>query len=79
MLKRAMKRAMRKFGQRYDYDVGYMEHFIDVDPAACYKFSKVQPASAYRCGNPVTASTVNQDRAHGRLRPLYPARRQHGT
>lgn len=52
MLKRAMKRAMRKFGQRYDYDVGYMEHFIDVDPAACYKFSKVQPASAYRKGIP---------------------------
>lgn len=52
MLKWAMKRAMRKFGQRYDYDVGYMEHFIDVDPAACYKFSKVQPASAYRVGIP---------------------------
>ena len=52
MFRAFLKRSIRRFGHRYDYDVGYMEHFIDVDPGAFYKFSKVLGISAHRSGIP---------------------------
>lgn len=52
MFKSTLKRAMRKFGERYNYDVGYIEHFIDVDAGAFFKFSKIQAAGNHRNGIP---------------------------
>lgn len=52
MLKFFLKRLTRRFAQRYNYDAGYMEHFIDVNPGAFFKFSRVLGVSAHRAGIP---------------------------
>ena len=52
MLKILLKRALGRFGQRYEYDVEYMERLIDINPRAFYKLSKVQGISSHRVGIP---------------------------
>lgn len=41
MLKYFAERSLNEFSQRYDYDVSYMRHMLDVSPAAFFKFSKL--------------------------------------
>ncbi len=41
MLKFLARRMMDKFSRRYDYDVSYMRHMLDVSPAAVFKFNKI--------------------------------------
>ena len=33
------RRALKAFSARYDYDVSYMNHMLNVSPAAFFKFA----------------------------------------
>lgn len=41
MFRSFLRSHLRKFGARLDYDVGYMEHLLQVDPGAFVKFYRV--------------------------------------
>ena len=44
MLKWFMKRRLKAFGDAFDYDTGYMQELVDVDPAAGLAVSRLSAA-----------------------------------
>ena len=55
MLKWFMKRRLKAFGDAFDYDTGYMQDLVDIDPAAGLAVSRLSAAASYRADAPVAA------------------------
>ena len=55
MLKWFMKRKLTAFGDAFDYDTGYMQELIDVDPAAGIAVSRLSAVASYRADAPAPA------------------------
>ncbi|HJR23107.1 MAG TPA: hypothetical protein VJ822_15855 [Dongiaceae bacterium] len=55
MLKWFMKRKLKAFGDAFDYDTGYMQELVDIDPAAGLVVSRLSAAASYRADAPVAA------------------------
>lgn len=52
MLSKFLKAAARRFGARYDYDVGYMENLADLSPGGFLKLGMLVPFTQARFGLP---------------------------
>jgi len=52
------RRALEKFGSRYNYDVGYMRDMLDIAPRAFFKFSPLSRLAAHREVVPAEAATA---------------------
>ncbi len=55
MLKYFAERGLEQFRERYDYDVSYMEHMLNISPNAFFKFAKIMDASKHHEAAPVDA------------------------
>jgi hypothetical protein len=55
MLKWFMKRKLKAFGEAFDYDTGYMQELVDIDPAAGLAVSRLSAAASYRADAPAAA------------------------
>ncbi|MDR9780658.1 hypothetical protein [Rhizobium redzepovicii] len=52
MFRRLFRNAARKFGARYDYDVGYMEDLAELSPGGFAKLALLTPFTQERFGVP---------------------------
>lgn len=52
MLRKCLKNAVRRFGTRYDYGVGYMENLADLSPGGFLKLGMLVPLTQERFGLP---------------------------
>ena len=52
MLKWLIRRKIQRFGSRYDYDVGYLEHLLDTSTGAFVKFNLINLVSGHARGLP---------------------------
>lgn len=52
------RRALARFAQQYQYDVGYMQHMLDVAPAAFSKFTPLSRLAAHRQTVPAEAAAA---------------------
>jgi hypothetical protein len=50
-----MKRKLKAFGEAFDYDTGYMQELVDVDPAAGLAVSRLSAVASYRADAPAAA------------------------
>ncbi|WP_424630846.1 hypothetical protein [Bradyrhizobium sp. SYSU BS000235] len=50
-----MRRVLRAFSKRYNYDAGYLELMLDEAPSAFFKFAKIAAVSRHREIVPVEA------------------------
>ncbi|MDJ0949476.1 MAG: hypothetical protein QNJ94_11195 [Alphaproteobacteria bacterium] len=55
MRKSFAKRQLKAFSDRYDYDVTYMEHMLDVSPDAFFKFAGLTELAQHREAAPTEA------------------------
>lgn len=55
MRKFLMRRVLRAFSKRYNYDASYLEMMLDEAPSAFFKFAKIQAVSRHRDAVPVDA------------------------
>jgi len=55
MLKSIVRNRLRARTKRYDYDVSYMEHILDVSPPAFFKFVKLMDLAQHRESAPIDA------------------------
>ena len=56
MLRRFLaRRALKAFAARYDYDVSYMEHMLQVSPAAFFRFAGLTRLARHREAAPKEA------------------------
>jgi hypothetical protein len=55
MLKWFMKRKLKAFRDAFDYDTGYMQELVDVDPAAGLAVSRLSAVASYRADAPAAA------------------------
>ncbi|GJL93833.1 MAG: hypothetical protein DHS20C05_02380 [Hyphococcus sp.] len=55
MLKFFAERGLKDFSDRYDYDVSYMRHMLEISPAAFLKFSKLTELAQHCDAAPVDA------------------------
>ena len=80
MLKWFMKRKLKAFGDAFDYDTGYMQELVDVDPAAGLAVSRLSAAASYRADAPAAAWFAAQAGGGDErgLRTLRPIGRAHG-
>lgn len=49
----AARETIQSFGKHYDYDVSYLEEFMDASPGAFQAFAPVMPMGRYRKAAPV--------------------------
>ncbi len=49
------RRALKAFGARYDYDVSYLSHMLDVSPGAFFKFAGLNKLAQHREAAPKEA------------------------
>lgn len=55
MLEFLARRGLRRFAERYDYDVTYMQHMLDTSPSGFFKFAKLTRLALHRESAPVAA------------------------
>lgn len=55
MLKWFMKRKLKAFGAAFDYDTGYLQELVGIDPAAGLAMSRLSAAASYRADAPAAA------------------------
>lgn len=55
MRKMIAKRSLKDFSARYDYDVSYLTHMLDVSPSAFMKFTGVMELAQHRGAAPSDA------------------------
>lgn len=55
MLEFLARRSLRRFSERYDYDVTYMRHMLDISPSGFFKFSRLAQLSLHRESAPTAA------------------------
>lgn len=55
MRKKIAKRSLKEFSARYDYDVSYLTHMLDVSPPAFMKFTGVMKLAQHRGAAPSDA------------------------
>ena len=55
MLKWFMKRKLKAFGDAFDYDTGYAQELVEIDPAAGMALARLSAVSAYRADAPAAA------------------------
>lgn len=48
MIRTIARAALRAWAKRFDYEIGYMEHMLDVSPAAFFKFQKIMSPAQHR-------------------------------
>lgn len=49
------RRGLKAFGNRYDYDIGYMQHILDVSPRAFFGFARLMGLARHREAAPYSA------------------------
>jgi hypothetical protein len=54
----ASREAIRAFGQRYDYDVGYVEALIEASPGAFTAYEAAMPMGQYQKAAPTELLTI---------------------